>query len=584
MKTAFNPCDTAAIDWLDFTTPKDLHTFPLAALPIVMQSAIRDQQQEILAAMTTLNTTHKHRPIRRIAVRVNHPLDCLIAAIAVHTLGYDLFLCDPQWSEAECAAVFYDIQPAAIVRDLVGDLVPDTALKPGVEVLPAASVIVDAPEVGRSSPTLNTPGVPANHPNRLPYWAIPTGGTSGTIRFACHTWQTLAASAIGVRDFFQRDRLQCFCSLPVFHVSGLAQFVRSLISGGTLALTRPALLRPDLPPPDSDLRNFWLSLVPTQLQRLIDRPLWRRWLQQFEVIFLGGAPAWTELLASARSHGLRLAPTFGMTETASQVATLHPDDFLAGRTGCGRVLPHAAIAISPELVDPIAIGATQTQPQPQPQTQAQAQTQEAPHTIGLISIQARSLFHGYYQADLDSELNRKLRPETNVELHSKSNTTPSITTLKSWKTDDLGYIDAEGFLHIVGRASQKIITGGENVYPEAIEAAILATGYVQDVAVVGLPDREWGQIVVAVYVPVSPHNLDRPPHKTSSHDQLPRQIYDQLARQLARYKLPKRWYAVAQLPRNDRGKLDRSALAARLNSSIPLDITPTSPNIAQPKN
>jgi o-succinylbenzoate---CoA ligase len=526
------------IRWLNFDRPADILTLPFEALPIAMQSAVRDRQYDILCALQ--NGTDKNRVdadrirlarLKRVAILVADPWDCLVSAIAAHTLGCDLFLCDPSWSEAERTDVFAQIHPAVTVHDRILERSSDQ------RIATSRPIIVE--------PTLTDPHIPSNtltpqinrpisYPDRDPYWAIPTGGTSGRIRFACHTWRTLTTSAIGVRNFFQRDRLNSFCCLPVFHVSGLAQCIRAIVSGGQLALTQPATLRPDRTPPDRDLRSFWLSLVPTQLQRLIDRPDWLTWLQQFDVIFLGGAPAWAELLDTARSQGLRLAPTFGMTETASQVATLHPDDFLAGRTGCGRVLPHADLTIL--TISPNS-NFTQSLTQSRMHTSS-----EPPRNTGSIAIRARSLFHGYYDASLG--------------------TANLATAATPWQTDDLGYFDADGFLHIVGRASQKVITGGENVYPEEVEAAVRGTGLVRDVAVVGLPDREWGQCLAAAYVPW-PQTVSG--DLSQAHDRLVEQLRDRLASKLARYKIPKHWQAIDPLPRNDRGKLDRAALALRFN-------------------
>lgn len=538
MTTASTPRFVPPIRWLNFDRPADIRALPFGALPIAMQSAVRDRQHDILRSfqagadqnLTDANMTQT-ATCKRVAILVADPWECLVSAIAVHTLGCDVFLCDPNWSEAERAAVFAQIQPAVMVHDRASSRssVQPTATARGLTI---ESPIADRCYATSRKVTSQSDRL-ISEPDRDPYWAIPTGGTSGRIRFACHTWRTLTASAIGVRDFFQRDRLNSFCCLPVFHVSGLAQVIRAIISGGQLALTQPAALRPDRTPPDRDLHSFWLSLVPTQLQRLIDRPDWLTWLQQFDVIFLGGAPAWAELLDTARSHGLRLAPTFGMTETASQVATLHPDDFLAGRTGCGRVLPHADLDISPKS------DLTQSRTH-NPSIKPSINPSEPLHNTGLITIRARSLFQGYYDASLGMA-------------------NPATAPIP-WQSDDLGYFDPDGFLHIVGRASQKVITGGENVYPEEIEAAIRGTGLVRDVAVVGLPDREWGQCLAAAYVTwEQPVSADR----RNDHDRLIEQLRDRLASTLARYKIPKHWQAIEQLPRNDRGKLDRAALILR---------------------
>jgi O-succinylbenzoic acid--CoA ligase len=212
---------------------------------------------------------------------------------------------------------------------------------------------------------------------------------------------------------------------------------------------------------------------------------------------LGGAPAWIELLQQARRHQIRLAPTYGMTETASQIATLKPEDFLAGNNSYGKVLPHAKITVYSENNQELGV-----------------------NLLGILTIEADSLALGYYgQSD------------------------KAKSRLKTLKSDDLGYLDERGYLTIVGRNSYKIITGGENVYPAEVEAAIRSTGLVADVGVIGLPDSHWGQVVTAVYVPHSP-------------DVSISNLQIALHEKLSKFKQPKYWVAVESLPRNAQGKLN----------------------------
>ena len=118
-----------------------------------------------------------------------------------------------------------------------------------------------------------------------------------------------------------------------------------------------------------------------------------------------------------------------------------------------------------------------------------------------------------------------------------------------WLTDDLGLFDEHGNLQIIGRESQKIISGGENIFPEQVEAAILATGLVTDVCVLGIPDLEWGDRVVACYVGA----VD------------PLVLQTAVADQLAAFKRPKAWYALPVIPRNSQGKVDRQRLSQQIN-------------------
>lgn len=320
---------------------------------------------------------------------------------------------------------------------------------------------------------------------------IPTGGSSGQIRFAMHTWETLLASVQGFQTSFQLPCIHSCCTLPLYHVSGLMQFLRSFTSGGRLVLTPfKAIEMGQLLPIDPE--GFCLSLVPTQLQRLLQQSHLAEWLARFQVVLLGGGPSWPALLDQARDRRIRLAPTYGMTETASQVATLNPDGFLQGQFSSGQPLAHAEILIRD--------AAGQVVPAQQ---------------VGTVVIRARSLALGYY---------------------------PDRWFGDELVTDDLGYWDEHQCLHLVGRSSHKIITGGENVFPIEVESVILATGLVADVKVIGLPDQEWGQVVTAVWVPRNPEvTLEA--------------IREAIAGQLSRFKQPKYWVPVPALPRNAQGKV-----------------------------
>lgn len=352
-------------------------------------------------------------------------------------------------------------------------------------------------------------GIQATQMGHGPAILMPTGGTSGQLRFVIHTWDTLAASAQGFQTYFQVKAVNCLCVLPLYHVSGLMQGLRSLLSGGEWASQSFKSLEQGQYP-DRNPADWFVSLVPTQLVRLLEaRSPSLDWLRGCRAILLGGAPAWPDLLDWARQEQLPLAPTYGMTETAAQIATLQPDAFLQGKTGCGQILPHAHVRIVDEAGCPVTGG-----------------------QVGHVQIQANSLFLGYCPAN-----------PTGVR--------PTV-----FQPDDLGYFDRDGSLHIQGRTSDKIITGGENVFPAEVEAVVWATGLVADVCVVGLPDRHWGQAVTAVYVPPARQAVQQA------------QLHAALADQLSSFKRPKHWIGVPQLPRNAQGKVNRQAVMALAQSAL----------------
>ncbi|MBF2079783.1 MAG: 2-succinylbenzoate--CoA ligase [Synechococcales cyanobacterium T60_A2020_003] len=430
----------------------------------------------------------QYPPPTRVLLADSDPVQFLAGFFAACATGHPLFLGHAGWSTPEWENAVRVVQP-----DLVWS-------KSSSETGYDRSCPDRSP---RQSDWLDEMDAPI---------CIPTGGTSGQLRFVVHTWDTLLASVQGMQAHFDVDAIHSYCVLPVYHVSGLMQAVRSLVTGGMLAIASPKDLTPI--PLDLDPRNTFLSLVPTQLQRLLAQPNDLRDVAQFRAILIGGAPAWPALLNQARQHHLPLAPTYGMTEAASQVATLHPEEFLAEATHVGRSLPHVRLTVVDSEEQRLAEG-----------------------QLGRIQIQADSLAWGYYPGE------------------------PWRSRL--FLTDDMGVLDTAGHLCIQGRYSNKIITGGENVYPNEVEAAILATGLVRDVCVLGQPDTTWGEVVTAIYVPQSEADCEEA-------------IAALLRSQLSPFKIPKRWLAQSSLPRNAQGKLNRVALRQQL---IPIAEIPATDQI-----
>ncbi|PSF36637.1 2-succinylbenzoate-CoA ligase [Aphanothece hegewaldii CCALA 016] len=376
-------------------------------------------------------------------------LTAFVAAIASES---SIFLGNPDWKEQEWKQVYQLVSP-----DIVVGLCPSSLPK----------------NIAAKSNLLNK-------------IMIPTGGTSGQIKLAIHTWETLEASVRGFQEYFDVEKINSYCILPLYHVSGLMQFLRSWHTNGNFFLGSYNQLKGGILP-EINPEEYFISLVPTQLQFLLNQ--YPEWLRKFRTVLLGGAPAWTSLLEQAKQEQINLALTYGMTETASQVVTLKPQEFLKGNISNGQVLPHANLKFNDE---------------------------------GIIIIEARSLYLGYY---------------------------PNLDYPQELVTDDLGYFDEQNNLFILGRNSQKIITGGENVFPKEIENAILFTQLVKDVIVIGISDLKWGQIIIALYVP-------------TIEDLTEDLIKQELTHLLSKYKHPKHWIKVDEIPRNIQGKINQEQLKA----------------------
>ena len=370
---------------------------------------ICDHSQELPQIATELYLKLTQLSTPKIIIAERSPVRFLASFMAACAAKCPVFLCNPDWSQDEWKQVFNLVQPDIVLG------------------------------IDHNFSKLSIRNSQFAIPNSI---MIPTGGSSGKIKFAIHTWQTLTASVQGFTAYFQTNTVNSFCILPLYHVSGLMQFMRSFTTGGKLVITSSKTLESSQIP-NINPEEFFISLVPTQLQKILQNPELTQWLSKFSTVLLGGAPPWEELLEKARFHQIRLAPTYGMTETASQIATLKPDEFLQGKFNSGKILPHAKIIID-------------NQP-------------------GNINIQSQSLALGYYP---------QMWENTN-----------------NFVVDDIGFLDNQGYLHIIGRNSDKIITGGENIYPTEIETAIRKTNLVIDVCVIGIADKHWGQALTAIYIP-----------------------------------------------------------------------------------
>ena len=316
---------------------------------------------------------------------------------------------------------------------------------------------------------------------------IATGGTSGAgAKFARHDEHTLTAAVRGFCAHFDLACVNAVDVLPAFHVSGLMARVRCAATGGEHlpwewkrleAGEFPVLTR------CADGERWVISLVPTQLQRLLAVPAAVDWLRSFAIIFVGGGPTWPELAEAAARAELRVSLSYGMTETAAMVAALRPEEFLAGARSSGAPLPHAGVTIAADAV---------------------------------VRVSGESIFHGYF---------------------------PEWREAREFSTEDIGWLDGRGHLHISGRRDAVIITGGKKVQPAEVEVALRASGEFAEIAVIGVPDAEWGEAVVACF-PAAENTPD-----------LARAVAT-----LAPHERPKRFVPIPDWPRNAQGKVNRAAL------------------------
>ncbi len=335
-----------------------------------------------------------------------------------------------------------------------------------------------------------------------PFLITHTSGTSGRPKGAVLTYGNLFYSAMSsaYRLGHQPDD-RWLCVLPLYHVGGLSILMRAVLYG--IAVDLHERFEVDAINSALDTQPITLiSLVPTMLQRLLDSR--DSWPDSLRLILLGGAATSPELLARCRELNLPVATTFGLTEAASQVATTLPEDVYRKPGSVGKPLLFTNVKILDENGE-----------------------RAAPGEYGEIVVSGPTVMQGYYQ---NPEATAKtLR---NGELH----------------TGDIGYLDEDGDLFVVQRRSDLIISGGENVYPAEVERILRQHPAVKEVAVVGVPDAEWGQRVVAAIELEGGVDLTADELLTFSRERL------------AGYKQPRQVLFVDQLPQTASGKIQRQAV------------------------
>jgi o-succinylbenzoate---CoA ligase len=351
------------------------------------------------------------------------------------------------------------------------------------------------PPMARGS--LNFPDVDARdeHPLAVVY----TSGTSGRSKGVVLSRRAFVWSArASEQNLGWRDDDRWLLRIPVAHIGGLSTVTRCLLARRCIVLADEKLSLLDQIERD---RVTICSLVPTQLRRLIDASPGRRPPAHLRAVLLGGGPAPADLLADAADLGWPVLTTYGMTETCAQIVTQPVGTVNRGELGAGLPLPGVGVRI----------------------------------VHGVIEVRGRMLFSGYFP--------------------SRGRGGPPLTPDGWFVTGDRGTIDDQGCLHVLGRTTDLIISGGENVDPFEVEAVLRDLPGIADACVFGVADREYGERVAAVLVPSG----ESPALAT----------IDAAVRQwLAPFKRPRLVAFASGLPLNANGKVDRRVVARAFSDRL----------------
>lgn len=326
---------------------------------------------------------------------------------------------------------------------------------------------------------------------------IATSGSTGTPKGVQLGSDALRASA---RATHQRlgGPGHWLLALPVHHIAGLQVMVRTIDGGGVLSTVdgTPGFTTARFVTAAAGLPHDaprYTALVPTQLARLLDDADAIPALASFDGVLLGGSATPAPLLDRARAAGVAVRTTYGMSETAG---------------GC---------VYDGEPLDGTRVDA-------------------GDDGVGAIRLGGVTLSHGY--------------------LHRPDLTDAAFAD--GWfTTGDVGRWTSERRLEVLGRVDDLVISGGENVVPLLVERALTDVAGVRDACVVGIPDDEWGQAVVAVVVPSDPAT---PPPVSA--------LREAVAGRVGRHAVPKRLSLVDAVPQLESGKADRAAVAAILAAEL----------------
>ena len=406
----------------------------------------------------------------------------VVAYVAALRAGLVVVPLNTAYTRTEVERIVRDARPAAAVVD--DDERARWIRETADSAIPVFGVRLDDLAAPTPDAVLDSTG--SDDPALLVY----TSGTTGRPKGALLTHGNLLASATAVNLTWRwepDDRL--LLTLPLFHLHGLGVGLNGSLCAGAAVRLRPKFDAEDVAARARDSSLFFG--VPAMYQRLTTTGRANA-LRRLRLLVSGSAPLPAALATEiAEAAGQIPLERYGMTETV--MLTSNPYDGPRKPGTVGLPFPGVELRLA---------------------------------AAGEVEVRGPNVIEGYYE-----------RPEANAE---------AFTPDGWFRTGDLGEFDDDGYLRLVGRSKELIITGGYNVHPREVEEAIATHPEVREVAVVGRPSEQWGEEVTAVVVAESPVAAEA--------------LRSHAAQQLAPYKVPKRFEFTDELPRNALGKVMRHEL------------------------
>ena len=448
----------------------------------------------------------------RIAVQVEKSVEALILYLATLRAGHVFLPLNTAYQSAEIGYFIDNAEPAIVVCSSKNfGWVSKIAFKAGTRHVFTLNEDRTGSLLDRAAHCSDQHQVVVRQADDLAA-ILYTSGTTGRSKGAMLTHDNLLSNAVMLKDYWGWQRGDVLIhALPIFHVHGLFVAIHGALLNGSKMLWHakfdPKRVLADLP------RATVFMGVPTLYVRMLAEPgLTQQVAVNMRLFIAGSAPLLIETFQAWQQRtGHTILERYGMSETVMLTSNPYRADARyqnqSERRGgtVGFPLPGVSLRVLDEAGQPLG-------------------TDE----IGGIQVKGANVFKGYWRM-----------PEKTAE---------EFTPDGFFKTGDVGKVDARGYVTIVGRSKDLIISGGYNVYPAEIEGFINDMPGVAESAVVGVPHPDFGEVGVAVVIARPGAKLD------------PDAIVADLKSRLANFKIPKRCFVVPELPRNTMGKVQKNLL------------------------
>jgi malonyl-CoA/methylmalonyl-CoA synthetase len=446
----------------------------------------------------------------RIAAQVDKSVEALVLYLAVLRAGHVYLPLNTAYQAGEIEYFVGNAEPAVVVctkRNF--GWVSQIAFKAGVQHVYTLDDDRTGTLLDRAAWHADVHEVAAAQPDDLAV-IVYTSGTTGRSKGAMLTHENLRSNALVLKDYWGWQRGDVLIhALPIFHVHGLFVAIHGALLNGSKMIWfgrfDPKAVVARLPE-----ATVFMG-VPTLYVRMLAEPaLTREQCAHMRLFVSGSAPLLIETFEAWRERtGHTILERYGMSETVMLTSNpYHAEDGERRGGTVGYPLPGVQLRVRDDKGHPVPTG-----------------------EIGGIQVKGPNVFKGYWRM-----------PEKTAD---------EFTDDLWFKTGDVGKVDAGGYVTIVGRSKDLVITGGYNVYPAELESLINELPGVAESAVVGVPHPDFGEGVIAIVVPRAGADVD------------PAAVVAALKTRIANYKVPKQVFVVPELPRNQMGKVQKNLLRDR---------------------